>query len=159
MAPASTPGHDRFRHGKMDVVNDVEQSSADVNEESSMTSWAQRLSRVVAGIFALVALVALTGAAPPTDSPCSLFASSVASSLFDFRPRPPCRQRAGVESCMSSHWAPDRSSTWSGAGAARVRAGAAGACCARSGSRSGSRSRCMGDAWEMHGRCGGVARE
>eukprot|EP00964_Phaeocystis_antarctica_P142786 scaffold108120_cov47-Phaeocystis_antarctica.AAC.2 len=85
-----------------------------------MASWAQRISRVVAGILALVALialVALAGAAPSADSPCSSFASSVASSLFDFRPRLPCRQRVGAESCMSSHWARGRSSsTWSGAG-------------------------------------------
>ena len=36
------------------------------------------------------------------------------------RPRLPCRQRAGAESCMSSHWATGRSlSTWSGAGGGR----------------------------------------
>eukprot|EP00964_Phaeocystis_antarctica_P129030 scaffold92866_cov54-Phaeocystis_antarctica.AAC.2 len=88
-----------------------------------MASWAQRISRDVAGILALialvalVALVALAGAVTPADSPCSSFASLIASSLFDFRPRLPYRQRAGAESCMSSHWATGRSSsTWSGAG-------------------------------------------
>eukprot|EP00964_Phaeocystis_antarctica_P112433 scaffold76598_cov49-Phaeocystis_antarctica.AAC.2 len=60
------------------------------------------------------ALVALAGATSSADIPCSLFASLVASSsLFDFRP-----------------WLPyltgRSSSTWLGAGLARVRAGAAG---------------------------------
>ena len=33
------------------------------------------------------------------------------------RPRLPCGQRAGAESCISSHWATGKSlSTWSGAG-------------------------------------------
>eukprot|EP00964_Phaeocystis_antarctica_P090740 scaffold58106_cov55-Phaeocystis_antarctica.AAC.2 len=113
MAAGLTPGHDCFRHAVMDVDDDAWQIFwADVNEESSMASWAQRISRVVAGVLALVALVALAKAAPSADSPCSSFASSVASSLFDFRPaRLPCRQRAGAESCMSSHWA---TGTWSG---------------------------------------------
>ena len=53
MAAGSTPGHDRFRHGVMDVETDAEQVVADVNEESSMASWAQRVSRVMVSILAV----------------------------------------------------------------------------------------------------------
>ena len=47
MAAGSTPGHDCSRHAVIDVLVDAWQSWADVYEESSMASWAQRLSRVI----------------------------------------------------------------------------------------------------------------
>ena len=49
MAAASTPGHERFRHAEIDVVTDAWQTWADVNEESSKASWAQRASRATVG--------------------------------------------------------------------------------------------------------------
>ena len=51
MAAGFTPGHDWSGHAVMDVVDDAWQSWADVYEESSMASWAQRLSRVIVGIL------------------------------------------------------------------------------------------------------------
>ena len=47
MAAGSTPGHDCSRHAVIEVLVDAWQSWADVYEESSMASWAQRLSRVI----------------------------------------------------------------------------------------------------------------
>ena len=49
MAAGFTPGHDWSRHAVIDVLVDAWQSWADVYEESSMASWAQRLSRVIVG--------------------------------------------------------------------------------------------------------------